>query len=242
MLLETLPRCAEGYAVWIWVGDRIVMTAVALGLALGSLLCFAAAIRSLTQRRPLLGTASGLVGVAVLACASTLAALAVSVQGYQALTHEALAATLRTRPLGEQIFAAELELPDGTRQQFQIEGDQLYVDARILKWKSWANLLGLHTAYRLDRIGGRYALLSDEQSRPRSLHALAPERTLDAFTLRQEHLWLAPLVDAEYGSATFIAADAPASFELRVSTTGLLIRELARPTAAAGWPLRSRAR
>jgi len=39
---------------------------------------------------------------------------------------------------------------------------------------------------------------------------------------------LAPLVDAEYGSATFVAAGRPAQFEVRVSTTGLLIRPTAR--------------
>ena len=35
---------------------------------------------------------------------------------------------------------------------------------------------------------------------------------------------LGPLVDAEYGSATFVAATRPATFEVRVSTTGLLAR------------------
>jgi hypothetical protein len=40
------------------------------------------------------------------------------------------------------------------------------------------------------------------------------------------------VVDAEYGSATFIAADRPALFEVRVSTTGLLIREVPRQAAA----------
>ena len=34
----------------------------------------------------------------------------------------------------------------------------------------------------------------------------------------------APLLDAEYGSGTFQSADRPGTFEVRVSTTGLLIR------------------
>jgi hypothetical protein len=37
---------------------------------------------------------------------------------------------------------------------------------------------------------------------------------------------LRPLLDAEYGSATFITANKAAEFELRVSTTGLLIRKV----------------
>jgi hypothetical protein len=35
-----------------------------------------------------------------------------------------------------------------------------------------------------------------------------------------------PLLGAEYGSATFAATDGPAQYEVRVSTTGLLIRKL----------------
>ena len=49
-------------------------------------------------------------------------------------------------------------------------------------------------------------------------------KPLDMFSLRQSYSLLAPLLDTEYGSATFIAVDEPATFEVRVSTTGLLIR------------------
>ena len=37
---------------------------------------------------------------------------------------------------------------------------------------------------------------------------------------------MAPLVDAEYGSGTFIDVKESAIFEVRVSTTGLLIRKV----------------
>jgi hypothetical protein len=36
---------------------------------------------------------------------------------------------------------------------------------------------------------------------------------------------LAPLLDAEYGSASFVPANGGKTYEVRVSTTGLLIRE-----------------
>src|SRR6267378_2754935 len=35
---------------------------------------------------------------------------------------------------------------------YPISGDEIYVDARILKWHALANLLGLSTAYELDRV------------------------------------------------------------------------------------------
>lgn len=49
---------------------------------------------------------------------------------------------------------------------------------------------------------------------------------VDLFNLRQRYALLSPLLDAEYGSATFAAAGNSAQYEVRVSTTGLLIRKL----------------
>jgi hypothetical protein len=48
---------------------------------------------------------------------------------------------------------------------------------------------------------------------------------VDLYALRQRHAFLAPVFDAEYGSATFVPVTRPAELELRVSTTGLLMRE-----------------
>jgi hypothetical protein len=40
-------------------------------------------------------------------------------------------------------------------------------------------LLGLHTGYELDRVGGRYDLVQDEQGKPRTIFPLRPERAVD---------------------------------------------------------------
>src|SRR5262249_8990326 len=71
----------------------------------------------------------------------------------------------------------------------------------------------------------RYVDIEDERNAPRSVYSLADAAPLDAFALRREYEFLAPLVDASYGSGTFIAADHPTTLEVRVSTTGLLVRE-----------------
>jgi hypothetical protein len=148
-------------------------------------------------------------------------------QGYRTLTHEELAATVEVRPSGApQTFEAYFVFPDGRDARYTLRGDELYVDAHILKWKYWANVLGLHTAYQLDRVGGRYRALSDEQGKGRTLFELGREPVVDIFAWRQRHPALAPLVDAEYGSATFVAGHQPALYEIRVSTTGLLARRL----------------
>lgn len=157
------------------------------------------------------------------------AALTLGTAGYRALVREESAALVRIDPIEPQRFRAHFEFPDGRTASFVLAGDQLYVDAHILKWKSWANWIGLHTQYELDRVGGRYIDVHEERVRARTVFNLSPNRPLDVFRLARKHTKLEPLVDAEYGSATFVHADRAALFEVLVSTSGLLIREL--PTA-----------
>jgi len=166
-----------------------------------------------------------LMGSLLLSLGVITGAVTVGLEGYRALTQENLAARLRVRPVGPQRFAATVQFPDGRELVFDLAGDEIYVDAHILKWKPMAALLGLQTAYELDRVGGRYRSLEQERSGTRTIHSLARTRVVDLFGLRQRYTFLEPLLDAEYGSATFIAADRPADLELRVSTSGLLVRE-----------------
>ncbi len=171
--------------------------------------------------RSAVGCALGLVLLGAAALCST---IAVGVQGYRALTHEQVAVFVDVAPTGPQSFEAAFRFPDGRRARFRLLGDEIYVDAHILKWKPIANFLGLRTAYELDRVAGRYATLRDERLRPRSVHSLAAAKPVDVFDLHRRFPPFSLLVDTEYGSATFIVADRPASYEVRVSSTGLLVR------------------
>ncbi|MHB1142654.1 MAG: hypothetical protein ACYC1T_12985 [Sulfuricaulis sp.] len=200
-----------------WVATLFAVVGVAMLIAAGT---------ALRRRRPLRMSARLLLALVFLAGAAASGAVALGVQGYRALTHEEIAAMVRTEPLGPNRFRAQFRFPDGREVSYTLNGNQLYVDARILKWHPWANIFGLHTAYELDRVAGRYQDLAQEQQQPRTVKSLAPERQVDLFSLRQRYALLNPLLDADYGSATFAAADGPAQYEVRVSTTGLLIRKL----------------
>ena len=198
-----------------------------VGLAFGlvGLLQMAAGFIVLFRRDPA-GFASRLViGLAVAALGAAATLIAVGMRGYEALTHEAVAARISVRPSGPQRLDAQVRFPDGRMAGFVIAGDELYVDAHIIKWKPIANVLGLHTAYQLDRIAGRYRSVEQERTSLRTVYPLAAPRGLDLFELRRRHAWLAPLFDAEYGSGTFVPVTQPTELEVRVSTTGLLIRE-----------------
>lgn len=203
--------------------NSLIMTLIVALLCAGALLMLLGLLRALFGK--LFGLAfSLLLAFLLIAVGGLLMGVAVATHGYRALTHEEVAATVSLQPLGPQSFVARFRLADGRELTYQLNGEELYVDAHILKWKPYANLIGLHTAYELDRVAGRYTRLEDERDKPRSVYSLKPDRLVDIFELRQRYQWLSPVLDAEYGSATFISAGRPASYEVRVSNTGLLIR------------------
>jgi len=204
-------------------GPFVLLTLI---FALLGLVVLVLGLRALRRKRLFGGAADVTVALLFLSLSLLFATLAISTQGYRALTREEVALVVVTRQTGPQQFEARVEFPDGRSATFLLAGDELYVDARILKWKPFANILGLHTDYELDRIAGRYVALQDEQSRPRTVHALGSDKPIDLFHLRRRYPLLAPLVDAEYGSATFIASEDRGRYEVRVSTSGLLVRKV----------------
>lgn len=203
-----------------------VLIALSLGFAALAVTFLALAVRALRGRR-WVGTAGRTTVGALFASLAALAAtLSASTQGYRALTSEEVAMTITTVPTGPHAFQAYVELPDGRDTTLAVRGDQVLVDARILKWKYWANLLGLHTQYELDRLAGRYVDIDDERTMERTVHSLRPDASIDLYDLLQRYSFLRLLVDAEYGSATYLDVREPARLQVSVSTTGLLVRKI----------------
>lgn len=158
-----------------------------------------------------LGAGAGLVGAGSL--------------GYHPLAREEVAASLSLTPTGPRRFNATIRFADGRRKTFELAGDEISVDAHILKWHPWANLLGLPTAYQLDRLTARYREMEKERFAPRTVHPLADEGWVNLFRLRQHFAWLNPVLEAQYGSVAFTPANRPSEVELVVSAGGLLMRE-----------------
>jgi len=202
---------------------------IGIALAVAGALLVLGGLVSLFQVKVLRFTVRTLAGLLLVALGALSGAVALGVQGYRALTREDVAARLSVKPGGPQRLVATLRFPDGRMASYDIAGDEIYVDARILKWKSYANFFGLHTAYELDRIAGRYRDIQQERTAPRTVYPLGEERPIDLFALRRRYVFLEPVLDAEYGSGTFVAVTRPAELELRVSTTGLLLREVESP-------------
>src|SRR5690606_6522917 len=186
----------------------LTIAAAVLGV-LGALLCLGGIV-AFFRLRLVRFAVRLLFGLLLLALGALAGAVGLGMQGYRALTHEAVAAHIAVRPSGPQRFAAEFRYPDGRRERYQLAGDEIYVDARILKWHPRANLLGLHTSYELDRVAGRYRSVEDERNATRTVHALGRTRPVDLFAISRRYAFLGPILDAEYGSATFVPVSRPA--------------------------------
>jgi hypothetical protein len=201
------------------------LVVAALICALLSIFFLLATIRSLKRKKLFRPAIHFLIALLMICLFALFGTISIAVQGYRTLTAEVPAAVVKIEPTGEKRFTARFFMPDSSQKTFFLAGDQLYVDAHILKWKPVANIFGLHTAYELDRVAGRYTRLTDETTQVHTIYALSEDRPLKMFDLRRRFAVLSFLLDAEYGSATFITADKPETFRIMVSTSGLLIRK-----------------
>ena len=201
-----------------------------LALVFGVLGVFAviAAIYSFVKLRLPQSGYRMIAGFFLLALGALAGTISVGMLGYRALTREEVAARIVVKPIGPQRFVATFRFPDGREATYELAGDEIYVDAHILKWHPYANMIGLHTSYEIDRVSGRYHAIKDERDAVRTVHALGREKPVDLYALGRRYTFLGPILDAEYGSATFVPVTRAAELELRVSTTGLLMREAKR--------------
>lgn len=202
--------------------DLLVIIAVLFALL--SVAFFIACTIALKKRK-IIGTVMNFtVTLLMLSLSLLCGTISIATQGYRALTHEELAAIVEIKTTGHQRFKTRFRFPDNSESEFELAGDELYVDAHILKWKPFANIFGLKTVYELNRVAGRYSSLENERTKPRTVFALSRDKPIDMFDLIRKYKFLAPFLDAEYGSATFISVSKAAKIKVMVSTTGLLIR------------------
>jgi hypothetical protein len=212
--------------------------AVVILLAVFGVLLLALACQRLLRARFLAAGGSALGGVVLLAVASVLFLLSLNMHTYGRLTHEQPIAEIVFEVRAPQRYRATLaQVPSGEMQMFILAGDEWQLDARVLKWKGWANLLGLDAQYRLERVSGRYRDIDKERNAERTVYALSENPGLDLWTLSVDYPRWLPFVDAVYGSATYLPMADGARYEVSITQSGLVARPLneAAKTAADNW-------
>jgi len=215
------------------------LQSVSIALLLLGLLLAAIGLRSLWRARFWSAGATLFTSAVILACASLAFVVASNLYTYSRLTYESPVADLIFKATGPQRYQATLiRAPSGEMQVFVINGDEWQLDARVLKWRGWATMLGLDAQYRLERLSGRYLGIDQERSATRTVYGLSDNPGIDLWAWSVEHPKWVPFVDAVYGSATFLPMADGARFRVTLSQTGLLARPM--NTTATGaverWP------
>jgi len=208
----------------------MLIASAVLAAIIGIALAFSA-FKALAGARVFGFAVRAILSVLLIIGAAGLTAIALGTQGMQALTSEQSAARIKVVPTGVQRYDATVTFADGRVQTYDLAGDDIYIDAHIVKWTPLGNMLGLQTSYRLDRISGRYRTIEQESMARRTIYSIGTPVLVDLVALGKR-LPLADFFDAEYGSATYVPVAGPAELELVVSTSGLLLRPLPASPAA----------
>ncbi len=170
--------------------------------------------------------ASGvLLVVTALAASGMLLLLITNLRTYSRLTYERPVATLEFEQRAPQRYVATLtRLPGLETETFELAGDEWQVDARVLKWTGFANVLGLDSRYRLERLAGRYRDIEQERTAPRSVYSLGKEPPIDLWELAKAHPSWFWFLDGLYGSATYLPMANGAQYEVTLTQSGLIAR------------------
>ena len=192
-----------------------------------SLVLFVLAIRRFLRRKLVSASIQSLSGLSFCFAGLFSLSFAVNLYSYERLTYEQPIANMTFKQLGEQRFRVEISYHGEKKKgSYIISGDEWQIDARIIKWHGWAQLLGLNAQYRLERIGGRYSDIEEERAKRRSAYALDSRDDIDYWKIINRYKKWLPWVDAYYGSATYLPMLDNASYSLSLTQTGLIARPL----------------
>jgi len=204
--------------------NGVVIGAISILLAVTGLWLMAGALGRL-RRRPVRGALRMMTGGTLTALAALLWLAALSLQGFYRLTGEAPVAEIRFTQIGAQRYTATLTTVGGGGTAYELAGDEWQLDARVLKWHGYAQVLGFDNRYRLERLGGRYRDLAAERHAPRTVVDLAADPPFDLWAVIDRHPHWLPLVDAVYGSAAYLPMRDGARYLISLGASGLIARE-----------------
>ncbi len=178
-------------------------------------------VKHLFQRHLFRAGFQGSMGVGLAGVAALTGSLGLNVYGYQRLTWEAPVAEIHVvQPLADG-WLVSLTEPEQASQEFLIKGDQWRLEASVIKWDSWANVLGLDSQYRLERLSGRYSNAAESRRNLGSAYDLTED---DPKLLERIPNQWRPWVDTEFGSGVYLPLAAGAKYRISISQSGLVAR------------------
>lgn len=201
----------------------LTITSIVLG-SFGVMLCVLG-IFKLTKRLLMSSVRYEITGIVLLAAAAMLLLVSSNIHTYERLVFEQPIASINFHQMSPQHFSVELKEPgSGESWFYELRGDEWQLDAQILTWQGYANLLGLDAYYRLHRLSGRYSDIEQERKAPHTVHGLSDEQRIDLWSYANEYRNWLNMVDATYGSAVFLPMTDMARYSISISRNGLVAR------------------
>jgi hypothetical protein len=202
---------------------------LAVVIALLAVIVLLVALRLLLGGSWLMGWLRGTCGFAVLALAGLIGLIGYDISTYSALPNDQPLVTLTFQAQGPQRYEVRLDRGKETRTAM-LEGDLWQLDLHVLRWKSLAELIGLESGYRLERLSGRY-LAVEQQNLARHGRVLLSEKPLgvdiwQTLELGQREMHL---VDAQLLRVDYMPIADGAAYAVELAPTGLI----AKPVNAA---------
>lgn len=204
-------------------------------LAAALLILFAG--RTLLKGHWVLGWVRGMFGLCLALSAVLLVFVALDFYSYHQLGKEETIASIGFSRIDQQRYKVSLVDSNGVEQYYELAGDLWQLDARILKWNKTLAGIGMRPGYRLDRLSGRYYALEKEKNAERTVYSLAQDNQIDVWQWLQDYSSSGSIVDASYGSATYLPMEDGALFTVSLTNSGLIARPLndRAKAAVANW-------
>jgi hypothetical protein len=176
-------------------------------------------VRLLFKRHILVAGVNGAAGLSLLSVSMVLGLILFNIHTYHQLTSEIKLARVEIGASGQAGTIVRL-FTDGDRHEFNLNAKEWQLDARFLKWKSWAYLLGSEPVVRLESLTERKAL---DQSKPTRSYNLVTQNPLLSEAGSALSDWLG-VVDTYFGSAVYMPAVEGSVYTVSATISGLIAR------------------
>ena len=157
-------------------------------------------------------------------------------KSYQLLNDRQLVAIVECAGKKDKFLDVKF-FPDTEKQlirRLPFDADEWVIEGRIVKWKPLLGVFGVNNYYKLERISGRYFDIEKEKHLPRQVYALC-ESPDKIWLLLYKYQKLLPFIDAVYGNSAFIRFEPGAKYQVYITSTGFMIKDVTVNTKKSWW-------
>ena len=194
---------------------------IGIGLFLSGIILLLLAVVMLLRRRMLMAGLNGSAGFSLLSLGTILVLILLNAHTYHQLTREIQLAKVEIGSRTSDGLAVKIH-SDQIDQIHYIQAKEWQLDARFLKWKSWAYLFGSEPLVRLETLSGRYSPATSGDGRMDRHQLEYSNPVLNELGSRFTD-WLG-MVDTYYGSSVYMPAVEGAVYSVSATISGLVAR------------------